>query len=159
METQPLDHQRSPMKTFQNRRHVLANVTRDLSLLTTGLRTCMCILPKGPRWEGGPQAFPGKPFVQEPLPRGTRPRVAFSVICMDFVLPFLFSTRSYLLFTCQCFWDHGTISSHTLPALTIHILLVQRRPWGSSGCMRSVNSSGTDWHSASKSCEDQLNQP
>mgnify|MGYP007134186629 CR=1 FL=1 len=45
-------------------------------------------------------------------------------------------------------------SSHTLPALTIHILLVQRGPWGSSGCMQSVNSSGTGWHSASKSCGD-----
>ena len=109
MESQPLDHQRSPMKTFQNRRQVLANVTRDLSLLTTGLRTCVSILPKGPRWEGGPKAFPGKPFVQEPLPRGTRPRVAFSVMCVDFILPFLFSIGSYLLFTCQCFWDHGTM--------------------------------------------------
>ena len=114
---------------------MLANFTQDLSFLTTGLRTCMSIPPKGPRWEGGPKAFPGKPFVQEPLPRGTQPRLAFSVICLDFILPFVFSVGSYLLFTGQCFWDHGTISSHTLPALTIHIFLVQTGPWGSSGCM------------------------
>ena len=90
MEPQLLDHQRSPMKTFQHGKQVSANVTQDLSLLAAGLRTCMSILPKGPRWEGGPKAFPSKPFVQGPLPGGTQPRTAFSAICLDFILPFLF---------------------------------------------------------------------
>lgn len=64
----------------------------------------------GPKVGGRPGAFPGKPFVQEPLPRGTQPRMASSVNCLDFILPFLFSIGTYPLFMGQGSWDHRAIS-------------------------------------------------
>ena len=129
MEPQLLDHQRSPMKTFQHGKQVSANVTQDLSLLATGLRTCMSILPKGPRWEGGPKGGPPR------APARGYPAQS-NIFCHLFGLysPISLPIGSHPLFTGQCFWDHGTLSSRILPALTIHILLVQRGAWGSSGC-------------------------
>lgn len=155
--SQVTDCEEHSLKTFQNNGESVSKCHLG-TVSTLSWPEGLCFRSAlGAKVGGGLKSISRKLFIQQPLPGATQPRVAFPALCSGFVIPFLFSIGSYPFFIGECFWDHGTISSQHTAYPHIHILLGPRE--GLGGPQGSPDqSTGTGWHSASKSSRDQLGQ-
>lgn len=119
--------------------------------------------PESLRFRSAPEAKAGgrpesvsRAFVQQPLPGAGQPRMAFSALCLGFVLPFLFSVGHIL-----SVWGNASGTLRPLPPRTPR--LPPRASSGSQGGPRGPQgargqSTGTGWHATARSHGDELDR-
>lgn len=140
---------------FKTMARALANVTGN----------CLCSqLPREPAFPSCPGGQGGREarerfqsmFVQQPLPGASRPRMAFSALCLGCILPSLFSMGHIL-----SLWGNAPGTLRPLPPRTPLL-----PPFASSGTQGGPcglqgargQSTGTGWHATAKSHGDELDR-